>query len=123
MAERVTVTCPKGHSFTTEVRGRGTRCPQDGRTVYVRQDGTTRERQATPATDDVTDYELWEWHHGPAGKGDGLSIEEAAAEAGIPASTVRRRIAAEERRREHAGLEREAWDLTTSPTAPPPRRR
>jgi hypothetical protein len=115
MAERVTVTCPKGHSFTTTVRGRGTRCPQDGRTVYVRQDGTTLQRPAAPPADDWADYELWELHHvGEAPE----SVEAIAESVGIPASTVRRRIAAEERRRESAGLSREEWDATTSPTAP-----
>jgi len=44
--DRATVACPDGHAIMTTVRGRSTTCPQCGRRVYVRADGTTRHGQA-----------------------------------------------------------------------------
>ena len=49
MAERSAVACPGGHPIMTTVRARSTTCPQCGRRVYVRADGTTRHGQAARA--------------------------------------------------------------------------
>lgn len=44
--EAVTVSGSCGHTWTTTVRVRGSRCPKCSVTVYVRKDGTQRD----PAT-------------------------------------------------------------------------
>jgi hypothetical protein len=49
--ERVTISCPNGHTIRTTVRGRGTTCRQCKAVVYVRLDGTARHARPEPRTE------------------------------------------------------------------------
>lgn len=131
MGERQSVECGCGRTFTTTVRGRGTHCPQCGKRVYVRADGTVRPsgavapagrasaaKRAKPsgapmvvrqyvsldeilADDapklDIEARSMWEMSQ-PEGEYPGLSVQDIADQYGVSASTVRKRIAAEQQR-------------------------
>jgi hypothetical protein len=53
--DRVTVSCPNGHTIKTTIRGRGTSCRTCHKVVYVRLDGTARQTAPAPPATEVAE--------------------------------------------------------------------